>query len=50
VGSEYAKLIGIKRFRLIEPVDGLLEFYQSYHFELKKKTLFGKTYCEKEIL
>jgi hypothetical protein len=21
-----------------------------YDFELKKKTLFGKTYCEKEIL
>ena len=47
---EYAKLIGIKKFRLIEPVDGLIEFYQSYDFELKKKTLFGKLYCEKEIL
>jgi hypothetical protein len=42
--------MGIKRFRLIEPVDGLIEFYQSYRFELKNKTLFGKTYCEKEIL
>lgn len=50
VGSEYAKLIGINRFRLIEPVDGLIEFYHSYHFELKNKTLFGKTYCEKDIL
>jgi hypothetical protein len=50
VSSEYAKLMGIKKLRLIEPVDGLIEFYQSYHFELKKKTLFGKSYCEKEIL
>jgi len=50
VGSEYAKLIGIKKFRLIEPVDGLIEFYHSYQFELKNKTLFGKPYCEKEIL
>ena len=50
VGSEYAKIIGIKKFRLIEPVDGLIEFYHSYDFNLKKKTLFGKPYCEKEIL
>jgi hypothetical protein len=50
VSLEYAKLMGIKKLRLIEPVDGLLEFYQSYHFELKKKTLFGKHYCEKDIL
>jgi hypothetical protein len=50
VGSEYAKLIGIKKFRLIEPVDELIEFYKSYDFEFNKKTLFGKSFCEKDIL
>jgi hypothetical protein len=50
VGSEYAKLFGIKKFRLIEPVDGLIEFYDSYDFKLKNKTLFGKIFCEKDIL
>ncbi len=50
VGSEYAKLIGINKFRLIEPVDGLIEFYNSYGFDFKKKTLFGKSFCEKDIL
>lgn len=50
VGSEYAKLIGIKKFRLIEPVGGLIEFYKFYGFEFKKKTLFGKSFCEKDIL
>jgi hypothetical protein len=50
VGSEYAKFNYIKKFRLIEPVNGLLAFYQRFGFQLKSKTLFGKTYCEKEIL
>ncbi len=48
---EYAKLLSKKKLRLVEPVENLIKIYQKrYHFRcVKKKGLFGYSYCEKEV-
>jgi hypothetical protein len=50
-GTEYARLLGKKNIRLVEPVENLIKVYEKrYKFKcLKKKGLFGSHYCEKEV-
>jgi hypothetical protein len=47
--KEYGGLIKTKKIRILNPVDGLKNFYLSQGYTLSKKSLFGSEYCEKGI-
>jgi len=47
--KDYATLLNVEKIILVEPVDGLIKFYESHDFLYKKKRLFGKSICEMSL-
>ena len=47
---EYGCLIKANKIRIMQPVDGLKDFYCSCGYVLNRKRLFGQEFCERGIL